>query len=61
MDIWVYEYLGEITDTFYLSKRFSNDHDLLHQQHLPLPDDYPEWIRSLALTCEKCFLEKLRK
>ena len=54
-----YEYNNEIVDTFFLSKDYAAKYHLQRKNILPLPDDYPEWVTSLALICEKCFEESI--
>lgn len=50
-----YEFEGEVVDLFYISKLFAEQYGLKNKSLLPLPDEYPEWVMSLKIVCEKCF------
>ena len=52
-----YEYNDEIVDWLFLSVEYAAKYGLQTESRLPLPDDYPEWVKSLVPVCEKCFEE----
>lgn len=55
-----YEYDDEIVDSFFLSKEYAAKNNLQNESIHPLPDDYPQWVMSLAGLCEKCFEDSIR-
>lgn len=50
-----YEYNDEIAETFFLSIEYATKYKLQNNNILPLPDDYPKWVKALVLICKKCF------
>jgi len=52
-----YEYDGELMQVMFLSKEFAARHGVSESRVSPLPDDYPDWVRLIAVECKKCALE----
>lgn len=54
-----YAFDDEITESFYLSEKYSSKYNLKHNQILELPDDYPNWVLNLKQICRECLKEHL--
>lgn len=54
-----FEYLHEVTNTYFLSKDFSIKYKLKAHSILPLPDNYPEWATLCEPVCFECFNSSL--
>lgn len=52
-----YEYLEEIVDIFYFSRSYANQYGIDEDTTMPLPDDYPDYVKSTLIICKKCFIK----
>ena len=52
-----YEYMGQTADWFIISSAFATQEGVTEQGKIPLPDDYPGWVRKLRPACEACVKE----
>jgi hypothetical protein len=54
----VYKFDGQSVDSFTLSVDFAKANNVTSGV-VPLPSEYPEWVKSVVLVCERCFDEKM--
>lgn len=50
----VYEYLGVEAPRFVVSAKFASEEGVDSGTSVPLPDDFPPWVKKLVPACQKC-------
>jgi len=55
---WVdFLYESKAVNRFLLSPEFRDAHGIEYE-NIPLPDDYPEWLKLLKVECRRCFEDR---